>query len=180
MQITESLFVAYCQCPFKAFLKSKGEVGEVVDYEVIQKEADSRFRDVAIERLLRSHTESQVTREPASLRLAVKEGAELILGARVEAQGMALRFDLLELLVDRDDNRRMVCVPVQFCHRNRLTREDSLLAAFHGIILAEALGQPVPFVKVVHGSDFCVSKIKLVAPTGRPVWSRRHGKSSIG
>ncbi|MGZ3391438.1 MAG: TM0106 family RecB-like putative nuclease, partial [Isosphaeraceae bacterium] len=168
MQITESLFVAYCQCPFKAFLKSKGEVGEVVDYEVIQKEADSRFRDVAIERLLRSHTESQVTREPASLRLAVKEGAELILGARVEAQGMALRFDLLELLVDRDDNRRMVCVPVQFCHRNRLTREDSLLAAFHGIILAEALGQPVPFVKVVHGSDFCVSKIKLVAPTGAP------------
>src|SRR5208337_4611793 len=168
MQITESLFVAYCHCAYEASLKSKGEVGEVVDYEVIQKEADSRFRDVAIERLLRSHTESQVTREPASLRLAVKEGAELILGARVEAQGMALRFDLLELLVDRDDNRRMVCVPVQFCHRNRLTREDSLLAAFHGIILAEALGQPVPFVKVVHGSDFCVSKIKLVAPTGAP------------
>ena len=92
MQITESLFVAYWQCPFKAFLKSKGEVGEVVDYEVIQKEADSRFRDVAIERLLRSHTESQVTREPSSLRLAVKEDARLILGARVEAQGMALRF----------------------------------------------------------------------------------------
>jgi len=62
MQITESLFVAYCQCPIKAFLKAKGEVGEVVDYEVIQKEADSRFRDVAIERLLRSHAESQVSR----------------------------------------------------------------------------------------------------------------------
>ena len=25
MQITENLFVAYCQCPYKAFLKSKGE-----------------------------------------------------------------------------------------------------------------------------------------------------------
>ena len=36
MQITESLFVAYCQCPYKAFLKSKGEVGEVVDLEAIQ------------------------------------------------------------------------------------------------------------------------------------------------
>ena len=87
MQITENLFVAYCQCPYKAFLKSKGEVGEVVDYEVIQKEADARFRDQAIERLLRSHTESQVSREPPSLRLAVKEGAMLILGARVEASG---------------------------------------------------------------------------------------------
>src|SRR5271165_634847 len=166
MQITESLFVAYCQCPFKAFLKSKGEVGEVVDYEVIQKEADSRFRDVAIERLLRSHTESQVTREPSSLRLAVKEGVKLIVGATVEALGVALRFDVLERLVDRDDDRRAAYMPVKFSHRNKLSREDSLLAAFHGIILAEALGQPVPFVKVVHGPGFSVSKIKLVGPTG--------------
>ena len=57
-------------------------------------------------------------------------------------------------------------MPVLFSHRNKLTREDSLLAAFHGIILAEALGQPVPFVKVVHGPGFSVSKIKLVGPTG--------------
>src|SRR5208337_2609843 len=166
MQITESLFVAYCHCAYKGFLKSKGEVGEVVDYEAIQTEADARFREPAIERLLRSHTESQVSREPASLRLAVKEGARLILGARVEAQGMALRFDVLERLVDRDDERRSVYVPLQFSHRNKLTREDSLVAAFHGIVLAEALGQPVPFVKVVHGPGFSVSKIKLVGPTG--------------
>ena len=76
MQITESLFVAYCQCPFKAFLKSKGEVGEVVDYEAIQKEADARFRDEAIERLLGSHTESQVTREPSSLRPCRQGGCQ--------------------------------------------------------------------------------------------------------
>ena len=39
MQITENLFVAYCHCAYKAFLKSKGEVGEFAEYEVIQKEA---------------------------------------------------------------------------------------------------------------------------------------------
>ena len=149
-------------------MKFKGEVGEVVDYEAIQTEADARFREAAIERLWRSHTESQVSREPPSLVLAVKEGARLILGARVETQGVALRFDLLERLDDRDDDRRAAYVPLQFSHRTKLTREDSLLAAFHGIILAEALGQPVPFVKVVHGSDFSVSKIKLVGPTGVP------------
>lgn len=89
MQITEKLFVAYCQCPYKAFLKSKGEVGETVDYEVIEKEADARCRDQAIERLLRSHTESQFIREPASLQLAIKAGFMLIFGARVEALGVA-------------------------------------------------------------------------------------------
>ena len=64
MQVTESLFLAYCQCPYKAFLKSKGEVGEVADYEVIQKDADDRFKDQAIERLLRNHDESQLQENP--------------------------------------------------------------------------------------------------------------------
>ena len=45
MQITDSLFVAYSQCTYKAFLKFKGEVGEVVDYEAIQTEADVRGPD---------------------------------------------------------------------------------------------------------------------------------------
>ena len=167
MQITETLFVAYCQCPYKAFLNSKVEVGQVIDYEVIQTEADATFRDEATKRLLRSHTEAQVSREPPSLRLAVKEGARLILGAKVEARDVALTRGLLERLVDRDDKPE-VFVLVTFSLRNKLTREDSLVAAFQGIILVEALGQPVPFVKVVHGPDFSVSKIKLVGPTGTP------------
>ena len=166
MPITEDLFVACCHCAYKAFLKSKAEVGQAVDYEAIQSDAVANFRDKAIERLLRSHTESQVIREPASLRLAIKEGRMLIFGARVETLGVSLRFDLLERQGDRDDDRRTVYVPVLFSHRNKLTREDSLFAAFHGIILADALGQPVPFVKVVHGPGFSVSKIKLVGPTG--------------
>ena len=53
MQFTESLFLAYCEMPFKAFLKSKGEVGQAVDYEVIQKEADAQFKQQAIDRLLK-------------------------------------------------------------------------------------------------------------------------------
>ena len=166
MQITDKLFVAYCQCPYKAFLMSKGEAGEVVDYEVIQKEADAKFRDQAIERLLRSHTEDQAIREAASLRSAFKSGVMFIFGATIEALGAALTFNLLERQVDRDDDRRAVYVPVTFSHRRKLTREDSILAAFHGIILTEALGQIVPFVKVVHGPSFDVSKIKLVGPTG--------------
>ena len=164
MIIKDSLFLAYCQCPYKAFLKSKSEVGEIIDYDVIQKEAHARFKEEAIERLLRIHAESPVLREPPSLVLAIKAGDTHILGARAEALGVALRFDLLERHVDRDDDSRRLYVPVLFSHRNKLTREDSRLAALHGIVLAGALGQPVPFVKIVHGPGFSVSKIKLVGP----------------
>src|SRR3954454_580144 len=151
MQITQSLFLAYCQCPYKAFSKSKGEIGQVADYELVQTEADDRFRKEAIERLMRSHAESDIVTEPSSLGLTIKEGVRLILGAKVEALGVALSIDLLERQPDQDDDRRAVYVPVRFSHRNKLTREDSLLAALQGIVLTEALGQSVPLVKVVHG-----------------------------
>ena len=39
MQITESLLLAFCQCAYKGFLKSRGEVGNAAEYEVIQTEA---------------------------------------------------------------------------------------------------------------------------------------------
>ncbi|MBV8130326.1 MAG: hypothetical protein JO114_21970, partial [Planctomycetaceae bacterium] len=166
MQITESLFLAHCRCAYKGFLKSKGEVGEVVDYEVIQTKADAIYKDEAIDRSVRNHAGSQVLREPTSLELAVREGVGLILGARVESPGGAVRFDLLEQQDVRGDDGQAPYVPVRFSHRNKLTREDLLLAAFDGIILAEALGRPVPFVKVVHGAGFSVTKIKLVGPSG--------------
>ncbi len=166
MQITESLFVAYCQCPYKAFLKSRGEVGEIIDYEVIQQEADDRLKDQAIDRLLRNHDESQIIKEPASLLRAIKTCVPLILGATVETSDVALTFDVLERQPNRGDDKRSIYVPVQFSNRNKLTRHDSLLAAFHGIILADALEQPVPFVKVVHGSSFSASKIEMIGPTG--------------
>src|SRR5262249_2887293 len=165
MQITVGLFLAHCQCAYKGFLKSKGEAGEVVDYEAFQIEADARFRHEAIDRSVRNHAGSQVLREPISLEIAVRQGVGLILGARVEALGVALRFDLLERQGDRDGDGQASYVPVRFSARNKLTREDSLLAAFHGVVLAEALGRPVPFVKVVHGPGLSVTKIKLVGPS---------------
>ena len=166
MQITGNLFAAHCRCTYKAFLNSNGDVGEVGDYEVIQKEADARFKDQAIVRLLQNRTEDQVIREPASLRLAIKAGVTLIFRAIVETSDVAITFDVLERHVDRDDNSRPVYVPVLFSHRNKLTREDSLVATFHGIILGEALGQTIPFVKIVHGPGFSVAKVKLAQPTG--------------
>ena len=180
MQITENLFVAYCHCAYKAFLKSKREVGEVVDYEAIQKEADARFRDEAIERLLRSHAESQVSREPASLRLAVKEGVKLIVGATVEALGVALSFDLLELLVDRDDDRRVVCVPVQFSHRNRPTREDSLSPHSTGSSSPKPSGSPSRSSRSFTVPASPSPRSSWSDPLERPVWSRRHGRASTG
>src|SRR6478609_9093270 len=85
MQITDSLFLACCQCPFKAFLKSKGEVGKILDYEAIRTEADARFTQQAVERLVADHAGGIILRDPPTLSGAVEEGASLILGATINA-----------------------------------------------------------------------------------------------
>src|SRR3954447_232746 len=44
----------------------------------------------------------QILMEPSSLELAIKARVGLILGAKVEALGVALSFDLLERQIDQD------------------------------------------------------------------------------
>jgi predicted RecB family nuclease len=165
MGMDKVIFSGSCHCKYKAFLKSSEVVGEPAEYELVQLEADDKYRVEAIERLLRL-TEGKIARHPISLPLVVEGGTALVLGAKVEALGMALTCEVIEVHVDRHENRERLPVPVLFSHKNKLDREDSLLAALHGIVLAEAIDLPVPFVKVVHGSGFSVSKIKLDSLSG--------------
>ena len=166
MSIDKGIFSSFCHCRYKAFLKTSEVVGEPAEYELVRREADERFRVEAIERLLRQ-TEGGIARFPTSLPLAIEGGNALVLGAKVEGLGMALTYEVIEMHVDRHEDRQRLPVPVLFSHKDKLDREDSLLAALHGIVLAEAIDLPVPFVKVVHGSGFSVSKIKLDSPSGR-------------
>src|SRR5262245_49780841 len=173
MQITDSLFHACCLCPYKAFLQSKCEVGKVLEYEAIQAEADARFRELAIERLVATHTGGIILRDPPSLTAAIEQGAGLILGATVNALDGEHKIEVLERHLRRGSDGKAVYVPITFSHRNKLNVVDSLLAAFRGIIFAEALGQPVPLVKLVHGPDFSVTRVKLVSPSGSTQLIRR-------
>src|SRR4051794_130434 len=165
MGIDKGIFSGFCHCKYKAFLKASEVIGEPAEYELVQTEADEKYRVEAIERLLRQ-ADGEIARHPISLPLAIEGGNALMLGAKVEGLGMALTYDVIEIHVDRHVNRQRLPVPVLFSHKNKLAREDSLLAALHGIVLAGAIGLPVPFVKIVHGSGFSVSKVKLDSPSG--------------
>src|SRR4051794_30385793 len=167
MGIDKGIFSGFCHCKYKAFLKASEVIGEPAEYELVQTEADEKYRVEAIERLLRQ-ADGEIARHPISLPLAIEGGNALMLGAKVEGLGMALTYDVIEIHVDRHETRRPIPVPVLFSHKNKLAREDSLLAALHGIVLAEAIDLPVPFVKIVHGSGFSVSKVKLDSPSGPP------------
>jgi predicted RecB family nuclease len=133
---------------------------------LVQFEAQSKFRDGALDRWLRQNAGVGIATQPAPLAMAIATGAELVIGATIEALGVSLTVDLLERQEIGTGSRPPLYVPILFSPRTRLAPEDSLLAALHGIVLAEALGRPVPFVKVVHGPGFSATRIKLLGPAG--------------
>jgi predicted RecB family nuclease len=164
--INAGSFASYCHCSYKAFLKISGAVGQQTDYESVQIEADSQFRALALDQLLRQNPGDRITRHPVSVTQAVEAADELVIGATIEALGVSLTVDVLERQGMGTGSRQPDYVPIIFSHKTRLAREDSLLAALHGIVLTEALGRPVPFVKIVHGPGLSATRIKLVGATG--------------
>lgn len=166
MSNTGELFLDFYRCAYKACLEATGAGGELSEFERFQREADLKFSQQAIEDLVRRTSGDQITRRPESQATAIREGSRLILGVQVEAIGVSLVFDALERQDVGHGDGPPVYVPVLFSHRNKLSREDSLLAALHGLVLAEASGQPVPFVKIAHGSCSTTTKIKLQGPSG--------------
>ena len=165
MGLDKSIFTAFCHCNFKAFLKASEVVGEPTEYEIVQTEADDEFKDKAIERLLREN-KGAILRLPPSSPLVSNGGNGLVLGAQIEGLGITLTYDVIEMHEVRHESQKSVYVPVLFSHKSKLAREDSILAALHGIVLAEAIGQPVPIVKLLHGPSFSVTRIKLNSPSG--------------
>lgn len=166
MSIDKATFMSFCHCGYKAYLRTTGVVGDQDSYQGVQAEADDKFRRDAIERLLGKSEGSRTSRQTQDLASAIEEGHRLILGARVEALGVDLTFDVIERQEGGRGEKPPILVPVVFSHKNKPGRVDSLVAALHGIVLAGATNHPVPFVKVVHGPAYSTTKIKLDGPGG--------------
>jgi predicted RecB family nuclease len=165
MGLDKNIFISFCHCNYKAFLMTGGVIGEPPEYELVQTEADDRFKGEAIERLLRQ-TIGEIARFPLSLLLAIEAGDTLVLGARVEGLGMALSYEAIDIQAEPHRDQQPILVPILFTHKYKPAKEDLLLATLHGFVLAEATGMHVPFVKIVHGPGFSVSKLKLDGPSG--------------
>jgi predicted RecB family nuclease len=166
MVIDGNLFVNFCHCRYKASLKAVGEVGEVTEFELVVTNSVEAYKTLAIDRLLKQTSGRQITCRPPSIRQAVEARAGLILDATIEALGVSLGGVVVEALEGKPEGRPTAYVPVVFYPEPKTPREFSLLAALHGIVLSEALACPVPLVKLVHGPDYSISRIKLDGPGG--------------
>ncbi len=164
--IAADLFLSFCQCPMKASLKAAGVRGTTTQLERSQPNADKRFREEALAHWLGETKDDHRRAQPLELMRAVESGAWMITHVTLEALGVRVTCDLIEKQTGGRGDQPPRYVPVVFLHDEKIDRLHLELAALHGIVLGEVLGQPVPFVKLVRGHGLSVTRVNLQGPGG--------------
>jgi predicted RecB family nuclease len=152
--LTDDVLRDFLKCPYKAYLKLRGEAGDQSDFERSQHERLARYKAAARERVRQGHALDA----PPSLPEAIQSGASLILNSAACDAGQSCRFDALE----REGSGSNVSYrPVQFVFRDRVTAHDRLSLAFAASILARVQGTTPTVGKIVHGPGFKVARVEL-------------------
>ena len=97
MRDTTALFSDYLSCPYKAFLKLKGEVGEVSAYEKFQLSLNAEQHKRATAFLSANHPTSDIVKSPTSVQAALRSHGQLFVDATENDATKSWTFDAIEL-----------------------------------------------------------------------------------
>lgn len=158
--ISDDVFAAFLKCKQKAYLKLTGAAGEKGDYERLRlRLAEEHGRKAAALLLGADDGPGNVVR-PNSLIDAIRQGPAVIVDAAATAGGLSCRLDALERAGDTVAGKPQYA-PILFVHAEKVAREDKLLLAFQGVVLASMQGAEPARGKVLHGSPLAASRVHL-------------------
>ena len=73
---------------------------------------------------------------------------------------MESRLHAIERVPSEGRGKAAQFIPIRFIYRNKLTKDDKLLATFDALVLSEMLGRKVGVAKIIHGDDHATLKVK--------------------
>ncbi len=166
MKLTSALFDAYLQCPTKCYLHSTGQAGTGNAYAEWLREQNNAYRNEAVQTLMTALQEGErATTAPAAANLKAATW-RFAVDLHVEAGTMESRLHAVERVPSQGRGKPAQFIPVRFTFLNKLTKNDRLLLAFDALVLSEALGREVTVVKIIHGGDHAMLKVKVASLTG--------------
>jgi predicted RecB family nuclease len=77
------------------------------------------------------------------------------------------RLHAVERMASEGRGKPAQFIPIRFIFRNKLTRDDRLLAAYDALALSELLGRDVNLGKIIHGDDLGTLKVKTAGLLGQ-------------
>jgi predicted RecB family nuclease len=157
--LTDGIFAAFLKCPYKAYLKLEGRVGEPSDYEQMQARLATEYRRAARQEVLRAYELGSVMVSPPSLNDAVRHRPALILDAVVSDADASCQLDALERGADG------TYTPLIFSPHRQVGPEDRLRLAFAAAIIGRVQLAAPDHGRIVHGPQFKGSRVNLLTVT---------------
>jgi predicted RecB family nuclease len=162
-KITLDTIKSYLSCKYKGHLKLAGECGAKSDYEAMTAAEDQASREEAIAKLAARVGEGNARRGTAVTTAALKLRTTLITDASFDDDAMSLRFDGLKLVDGASGLGDHHYLPVLHAHGVKVGRQQKLLLAMLGLVLARVQGPRPATGLVARGSEGRLGKVRLDA-----------------
>jgi predicted RecB family nuclease len=158
---------SFLNCKYKGHLKLTGESGTKSDYETMTAAARASSREQAIARLVSRFGDGDVRRGTRVIAAALKQGARLLVDAYHEDDAVVLRFDALRRVDGASGLGDHHYVPVVHHHGDKVGRQQKVLLALHGLVLARVQRLRPAFGLIARGPEARLVKVGLDAKVYR-------------
>jgi len=141
MKINNDIFLSYYYCKYKAFLKLKGESGEMSDYGLLQSKIERDHKSIAACSLVhRSDTRSFILQKSHITSFDLKQNAILIVDTVLEYHSIMLHFDALKRVSGQSSLGLFYYIPVLFTENNAIQKQQKQLLSLGGFVLERIQG----------------------------------------
>jgi len=173
-KITREIIESYLNCKYKGHLKLAGESGTPSDYERMTMAATASSREQAVAQLVARFGEEDACRRKTVTAAILKQGITLLANAELEDESLSLRFDALK----RTDGPSKVgdhhYIPVLHHHGDKVSRQQKVLLALQGLVLARVQGLRPAVGLIARGPQGRVGTVHLDAKL------YRHAEQTLG
>ena len=167
VKITSELFEAFCTCPTKCYLRSRGERGTGNAFAGWLAAQQSGYRSDGVKRLTANGGGKECPTGDLDAETLKSGKWRWAVNCTARAHTWESRLDVLERCAQPTPGRRVQPVPVRFVHAGKVTIKDKLLLAFDALVLAGMTGHEIPIGKLIHGAQHSSLKVRI------PPWQRR-------
>ena len=127
MNINNEIFSSYFLCKLKSYLIGKGKVGKKCDYELVQYQTETEYKEQAVKILTEKHRGRHITDYKYSKPPDLRKGHSLLLNIILNYKDLRPKVDALELTEFESTSKSSGYFPILFVCRNKIKREDKLL-----------------------------------------------------
>ena len=161
MVITREIFEGFLNCPYKAYRMVNGDAGHKSEYEIIQKKIYLTYKAAAIKKVFAGYKDDRSSQDFYANGLNLRGGDKIIHQRQINHHELSSNCCTLERVSGGSELGPFHYIPIIFSPKEKLIKEDKLVIAFDGSILGNLQGRKPEYGKVIYGSGFKTTKLRI-------------------